>query len=168
MQVATQVFDKDFACKRWFNGGDFIRGVGILRRHFLIKFAIQIDLMIKFFFSLVCVLIGGGIFGQKSDSKVATPDPSRKIQVVEASCGQCQFKLKGEGCDLAVRIDGRAYFVDGTSIDSHGDAHADDGFCKAIRKAEVQGELVNNRYKVTYFKLMKEQEKKEPAVKQQN
>jgi hypothetical protein len=36
--------------------------------------------------------------------------------------------LKGYACDLAVRIDGKPYFVDGTSIDSHGDAHAEDGF----------------------------------------
>jgi hypothetical protein len=36
--------------------------------------------------------------------------------------------LKGYACDLAVRIDGKTYFVDGTSIDSHGDAHAEDGF----------------------------------------
>jgi hypothetical protein len=123
----------------------------------------------KFFFaSMVCVLIGTGVFGQKADLKTATPDPNKKIQVVEASCGECQFKLEGKGCDLAVRINGKAYFVDGTEIDSHGDAHADDGFCKAVRKAEVQGELVNNRFKVTYFKLVKEPEKKEASTKQQN
>jgi len=123
----------------------------------------------KFFFaSMVCVLIGTGLFGQKTDLKTATPDPNKKIQLVEASCGECQFKLEGKGCDLAVRINGKAYFVDGTEIDSHGDAHADDGFCKAVRKAEVQGEVVNNRFKVTYFKLVKEPEKKEANTKQQN
>ena len=108
------------------------------------------------------------MFGQKADSKVATPDPNKKIQIVEASCGECQFKLQGKGCDLAVRIDGKAYFVDGTDIDSHGDAHANDGFCKAIKKAEVQGEMVNNRFKVTYFKLVKDPEKKEANAKQHN
>ena len=124
--------------------------------------------MTKIFFSLVCVVIGSTLFGQKGDPKVSTPDPAKKIQIVEASCGQCQFKLKAEGCDLAVRIDGKAYFVDGTEIDSHGDAHASDGFCKAIRKARVQGEIVDNRFKVTYFTLMKEPEKKDTTVKQQN
>ena len=77
-----------------------------------------------------------------------------KVKIVEASCGQCQFKMKGHDCDLAVRIDGKAYFVDGTSIDSHGDAHAGDGFCSAIRKAEVTGEIVDNRFKATSFKLL--------------
>ena len=60
-----------------------------------------------------------------------------KVQTVEASCGQCQFGMEGKSCDLAVRIDGKSYFVEGTSIDAHGDAHAKDGFCASIRKAEV-------------------------------
>ncbi|TRX04287.1 DUF6370 family protein [Flavobacterium gawalongense] len=79
-----------------------------------------------------------------------------KSQIAEASCGQCQFGMEGHGCELAVRIDGKAYFVDGTSIDSHGDAHADDGFCSAVRKAEVAGKVENNRFKVTSFKLLPE------------
>ncbi|MBP6760039.1 MAG: hypothetical protein KA133_12370 [Flavobacterium sp.] len=77
-----------------------------------------------------------------------------KSQIVEASCGQCQFKMKGHGCELAVRIEGKSYFVDGASIDSFGDAHADDGFCATIRKAEVSGKIMNNRFKVTSFKLL--------------
>ena len=77
-----------------------------------------------------------------------------KIQIVEASCGQCQFGMEGYDCDLAIRIEGKTYFVKGTSIDSHGDAHAKDGFCARIRKAEVIGELINNIFFVTYFKLL--------------
>ncbi len=82
-----------------------------------------------------------------------TPSES-EVQLVEASCGTCQFNLKGDDCALAVRIDGKAYFVDGTSIDDHGDAHAKDGFCQAVRKAEVKGKLVNHRFALTYFKLV--------------
>ena len=77
-----------------------------------------------------------------------------KPQIVEASCGQCQFGMEGQGCELAVRMDGKSYFVDGSSIDSHGDAHASDVFCAAIRKAEVTGTVVNNRFKATSFKLL--------------
>ena len=75
-------------------------------------------------------------------------------QIVEASCGQCQFGMKGHGCELAVRIDGKSYFVDGSSIDSHGDAHAEDGFCSVVRKAKVTGEIVENRFKATSFKIL--------------
>jgi hypothetical protein len=81
---------------------------------------------------------------------------SNKMQIAEASCGQCQFKMAGKGCDLAVRINGKSYFVDGTKIDDHGDAHAKDGFCEKIRKAEIKGNIINNRFVATYFKLLPE------------
>jgi hypothetical protein len=68
--------------------------------------------------------------------------------------------LKGKGCALAVRMDGQSYFVDGSDIDSHGDAHADDGFCNKVRKAKVQGEVVDGRFKATYFELLPEHKKK--------
>ena len=77
-------------------------------------------------------------------------------QVVEAACGQCQFGITGKaGCDLAVRIDGKSYFVDGTSIHDHGDAHADDGFCETIRQVEVKGEIIDGRFKAESFTLIK-------------
>ena len=77
-------------------------------------------------------------------------------KVVEAACGECQFGLKGKSCDLAIRIDSVAYFVDGANIDDFGDAHGKDGFCEAVRKAEVTGTLVNGRFKATSFKLVEE------------
>ena len=76
-------------------------------------------------------------------------------KVVEVSCGQCKFAMtEKNGCDLAVRIAGKSYFVEGTTIDEHGDAHANDGFCSTIRKAEVVGEIKDNKFVVTYFKLL--------------
>ncbi len=93
-------------------------------------------------------------FAQKKDKLPALPDPNKVVQVVEASCGECQLGLPGKSCNLAVRINGKPYFVDGTSIDDHGDAHAGDGFCEAVRKAEVQGEVVNNRIQASYIKLI--------------
>jgi hypothetical protein len=78
--------------------------------------------------------------------------------VVEAACGQCQFGLEGEGCSLAVRIDGKARFVTGTGIDEHGDAHADDGFCNAVRKAHVTGRVEDDRFAVLTLELVPEQD----------
>lgn len=90
---------------------------------------------------------------------VGKADPAKKTQVVEVSCGKCKFGLPGKTCALAVRIDKNAFYVNGASIDDFGDAHAHDGFCNAIRKAEVQGEVVNDQFKVSYFKLLPEDKK---------
>ena len=65
-----------------------------------------------------------------------------------------------KGCDLAVRIDGKSYFVEGSKIDEHGDAHADDGFCNAVNKAEVIGEVKAGKFVVSYFKLLPNSTKK--------
>ena len=90
------------------------------------------------------------------------PDSTKRLLLVDASCGQCKFGMKGDGCKLAVRINGRSYFVEGTEIDDHGDAHAAKGFCNAIRKAQVQGEIKGNKFIATYFKLVDDR----PAKKQ--
>ncbi len=97
---------------------------------------------------------------QGEHSKISKPNPAKKIQIVEVSCGECKLGLEGDACDLAVRIKGKAYFIDGTKIDEHGDAHSNDGFCKVIRKAEVQGEIINDRFVVSYFKLLLSKKKK--------
>jgi hypothetical protein len=105
---------------------------------------------------LTAIVIAGSLVvsAQTKTSAIHVADSTKKIDVVETSCGECNFKLEGKGCHLAVRINGKAYFVDGTSIDEHGDAHAKDGFCEMVRKANVQGEIVNNRFKATFFKLL--------------
>lgn len=77
-----------------------------------------------------------------------------KNQTVEIACGECNFKLKGKSCDLAVRINGKAYFVDGKKIDDFGDAHAKHGFCNAISKAKVTGEIVKGRFKAKEITLV--------------
>ncbi|MES2812382.1 MAG: DUF6370 family protein [Bacteroidota bacterium] len=80
-----------------------------------------------------------------------------KDQMVEASCGQCNFGMTSKkGCDLAVKIDGHSYFVEGTSIDKHGDAHAKDGFCNVVKKAKVTGEIKEDKFVATNFVLVDE------------
>ena len=82
-----------------------------------------------------------------------------KNRVVEASCGECQFEMDGKSCDLAVKIDGRAYFVEGMKIDDYGDAHAHNGLCNTIRKAKVTGEIKNDKFVATSFVLVDEKKK---------
>ncbi|MHC4107649.1 MAG: DUF6370 family protein [Planctomycetota bacterium] len=84
----------------------------------------------------------------------ATMEHGHISSVVEAACGQCQFGLPGSSCDLAVRINGNAYFVDGTGIDDHGDAHAAAGFCNTVRQARVDGELIDGRFAARSFQLL--------------
>lgn len=103
---------------------------------------------------VLAIFFGLCVFAQHGSQNLNIADSTKKIENAEVSCGECKFKMAGSGCDLAVRIDGKSYFVDGTKIDQHGDAHAKDGFCETIRKAELQGEIVGDRYKVSYFKLL--------------
>ena len=112
--------------------------------------SVLIILCSNFFISIV--------WGQTTKS--SSPDPNKKIQVADITCGKCKLGLPGKTCELAIRIDDKAYYVDGANIDSFGDAHSDDGFCNAIRKAEVQGGVVDNRFKLTYVKLLPEKKNK--------
>lgn len=81
---------------------------------------------------------------------------TEKTFIAQTSCGQCKFGIDSKkGCDLAVKIDGKAYFVDGAKIDDFGDAHdKNTGMCNVIRKASVTGKLENNRFKATAIELI--------------
>lgn len=119
------------------------------------KFVFQSIDMKKFI--VILVMMFGALSTQAQEKKANTETP----QVVEASCGQCKFGMKSQkGCDLAVRINGVPYFVTGTSIDKFGDAHADDGFCNAIRKAKVTGKVEDNKFVATSFTLLPEEKAK--------
>ena len=40
------------------------------------------------------------VSAQNAALKTNQPDSTKKIQVCEASCGECQFHLEGKGCRL--------------------------------------------------------------------
>jgi len=105
------------------------------------------------FFTMIAVMLISATTAMAQEAPKQTE--SKQInQEVEASCGQCKFGLTGKkGCDLAVRIDGKAYFVDGVDIHHFGDAHGERGFCNTVRHAQVKGELVDGRFKAKKFKL---------------
>ena len=109
--------------------------------------------LVRFAALLVVVAITAGCQRQAVVQQSVAADRVDPGMLVEASCGQCQFGLSGSGCDLAVRIDGKAYYVDGTAIDEHGDAHAADGFCNAVRPARVNGRVEDDRFVATSFEL---------------
>ena len=66
---------------------------------------------------------------------------------VLASCGMCNFNMEDRNdCSLAIKIGETAYDVKGTGIDDHGDSHAKDGFCNAVRVAEVTGKINKDKF----------------------
>ena len=74
--------------------------------------------------------------------------------LVLASCGMCNFGMKNKrSCSLAIQINDKAYDVRGTYIDDHGDSHAKDGFCNAIRIAKVDGEIKDDLFISNSFTL---------------
>ena len=76
--------------------------------------------------------------------------------MVLASCGMCNFGMKNKKrCSLAIQINDTAYDVKGTSIDDHGDSHAKEGFCNAIRVANVKGEIKKNKLIAESFIVQK-------------
>ena len=94
------------------------------------------------------------LFIALSSLVVFAQEKAVESKVVEASCGQCNFGLSGNGCTLAVKIGDKAYYVDGTSLDDHGDAHAKDGFCSVVRKAKVEGEVLEGKFIAIKFELL--------------
>jgi hypothetical protein len=105
-----------------------------------------------FFFASFCFL---NAHSQEVSKKKMVLDPSKKVYELESACGTCMFKMQGKTCKLAVKFNNKDYYVEGTGIDDHGDAHDKDGFCNAIRKAKVQGDVVGDKFQVTYFELIK-------------
>jgi hypothetical protein len=84
------------------------------------------------------------------------PDQARapSLQPVEAGCGACIFEMPGvEDCLLAVKVDGRPYLVEGSSIDDHGNAHAADGLCNRQRQAMIIGEIKGDKFIAAHFEL---------------
>ena len=109
--------------------------------------------IILFFFSCIIYLAS---FSQSSKPTKMVLNKTQAVSIVETACGTCMFKMEGKTCALAIKLNDKPYYVDGTGIDDHGDAHDKDGFCNATRKAKVQGKIVGDRYLVTFFELVKE------------
>jgi hypothetical protein len=74
----------------------------------------------------------------------------------DVSCGICNFEMTGDDCALAIRIDGKDYYVEGSAIDEHGDAHADDGLCTVVRKAKVKGVIKKGVFVAEMIELIEE------------
>ena len=84
----------------------------------------------------------------------AVPEDGNIEGIVITSCGTCKLGVKGGGCSLSVKIGDTVYPVTGTGIHDHGDAHASDGFCSAVRVAWVKGQVKENIFHSESFVLV--------------
>lgn len=86
----------------------------------------------------------------------AVPEDGSISGLVLTSCGMCNFGMKEKkDCSLAIQINEQSYSVEGTGMEDHGDSHADDGFCNAVRVASVTGIVKDNVFTAKTFALQK-------------
>lgn len=70
------------------------------------------------------------------------------------ACGMCKLDMTGDACELAIVVDGKSYYVEGTSIHDHGDPDAEDGMCSIKRKAQVTGQIKHGVFVSESFTLL--------------
>jgi hypothetical protein len=112
--------------------------------------------MKKLLFSFVVTFFITTCFAQQAATngiKKNVTDSSKKIFEAEASCGSCKLNMKGKGCFLAIRFNGNNYYAQGAGIDDYGDAHHQEGFCNAIRKVFVSGNIKGDSININYLKV---------------
>ncbi len=122
-------------------------------------------LILTSLFSINLVFAGCGSCNV-SKNKVAIPSEKNFVNniaengtvsgLVLASCGMCNFSMKSQkDCNLAIQIGEKSYLVQGTKMSEHGDAHAKDGMCNAIRVANVVGSVKDGVFFADSFDLQK-------------
>ena len=102
--------------------------------------------------SLLCSLLVG-LAACKSTAEEApmTEAETAATLTVEAGCASCIYGMDGvEGCQPAVRIDGKTYLVTASDFDAHGA-----GLCSATRTAEVSGSIEGDRFVAESFEIEK-------------
>ena len=120
-------------------------------------------ILIAMFFSLELSYAGCGACNVTS-KKANKPDGDFVTEISEdgdigglvlASCGMCNFGMDNKDCSLAIQVNEKAFNVKGTGIEDHGDSHAKDGFCNAVRVAKVSGKVNKNVFLADSFELQK-------------
>jgi len=97
------------------------------------------------FVALTAFLVSCGSLNKTSEPITGTYD---------VSCGKCNFDMVGDACELAIEIDGKYYYVEGSGLHDHGDAHAEDGMCNVRRKAKVKGTIKNGAFVAESLELL--------------
>ena len=83
--------------------------------------------------------------------EIKAPAVSQTVaaQTVEVGCGGCIFNMESvQGCQLAAKVDGKAYLVSGASFDAHST-----GLCSASKQADAAGTIEDGKFVVTKMEL---------------
>lgn len=81
---------------------------------------------------------GHGGDGAQAPHRGAAATKTINDQTVDAACGACIYKMPGvTGCPLAVKIDGKAYLVEGAQWPNHDYC---DRNCQAIVSGKIEGD----------------------------
>jgi hypothetical protein len=88
----------------------------------------------------------GGRGGAGSGTKPGGTAMNITNKTVDAACGVCVYKMEGQnGCPLAVKIDGKAYIVEGAKWPNH-------DYCDHNCQAVVSGTIEGDKFVATSLK----------------
>ena len=54
--------------------------------------------------------------GQETKKAKLKYDPKKETYQAEAACGMCIYKMKGDGCKLAIRMNQKDFLVDNRKV----------------------------------------------------
>lgn len=70
-------------------------------------------------------------------------------ETTEVGCGMCMYSMEGvESCELAAKVDGKAYLVTGVDFDTHGS-----GLCNGTSNAKITGSVYEDGVTATKVEL---------------
>lgn len=83
----------------------------------------------------------------RGGAKAAAAIQKVSALATEVACSKCVYHMAGaKGCELAVKLDGKTYLVDGAKLDTH-------EWCERSLNAVVSGSVENGRFVASSVKL---------------
>jgi hypothetical protein len=83
----------------------------------------------------------------RTGAKAAAAIQKVSDRTAEVACSHCVYHMDGaNGCELAVKLDGKTYLVDGAKLDTH-------EWCERSLNAVVSGSVENGRFVASSLKL---------------
>ena len=102
---------------------------------------------------LIPVGLALGLIACTGASTDQASDLHASAMTVEVGCASCIYGMEGVGdCELAARIDGKAYLVELEGFDAHGA-----GLCAGAQTAVVIGAIEDDRFHATSLELAEDE-----------